>query len=281
MKANKFWNLVVVSVMVFCAMVSFGSCSSDDGDDATKEDVRTFNVNDVSFKMILVKAGTFTMGATSEQTGADDDEKPAHQVTLTQDYYMGETEVTQALWKAVTGYSPTSGGSQWSSTYGIGDGYPAYYICYEDVQSFISKLNSLTGETFRMPTEAEWEYAARGGSESKGYRYSGSNTPDNVVWCYDNSDSKTHPVKTKSPNELGLYDMSGNVYERCSDWYSSSYYSSSASSDPEGPTSGSSRVYRSGGWTCDAAHCRVAYRSNYAPSYSDGSIGFRLALSSK
>ena len=251
------------------------------GGDVTPGEPRTFTVNGVSFKMIPVKAGTFTMGATSEQTGAYDDEKPAHQVTLTQDYYMGETEVTQALWEAVTGYSPTSGGDQWSSTYGVGYGYPAYYISYEDVQSFIGKLNSLTGETFRMPTEAEWEYAARGGSESKGYRYSGSNTPDNVAWYRDNSGDKTHPVKTKAPNELGLYDMSGNVYEWCSDWFSSSYYSSSASSDPEGPTSGSYRVGRGGSWNSNAAYCRVAARGINTPSHRYYGVGFRLALSSK
>lgn len=285
MKAYKFWNLVVVSVTVFCTMVSFGSCSRDD-DDVLRgrfnlNEAKTFTVNGVSFKMIPVKAGTFTMGATSEQTGACNDEKPAHQVTITKDYYMGETEVTQALWKAVTGYSPTADGYQWESSYGLDGGYPAYYISYEDVQPFISKLNSLTGETFRMPTEAEWEYAARGGSESKGYLYSGSNNLSEVAWFYDNSSRMTRPVKRRSPNELGLYDMSGNVMEWCSDWYDSSYYSVSASSDPKGPTSGSYRVIRGGGWYDKAADCRVAFRLKSEPWNYGTLSGFRLALSSK
>lgn len=286
-KANKFWNLVVVFIMVSCTMVSFGSCSHDD-DDVPRgrfslNEAKTFTVNGVSFKMMPVQAGTFTMGVSSDYTGVEyDHEKPAHQVTLTKDYYMGETEVTQALWKAVTGYSPTQvEGKQWESTYGAGGGYPAYYISYEDVQSFISKLNGLTGETFRMPTEAEWEYAAHGGSKSKDYLYSGSNTLNDVAWCWDNSGSKTHPVKTKSPNELGLYDMSGNVIEWCSDWYSNFYYKYSASLDPKGPTSGDSRVCRGGSWEDDAMYCRVACRIISVPTVRINSLGFRLALSSK
>ncbi|MDY3847835.1 MAG: SUMF1/EgtB/PvdO family nonheme iron enzyme, partial [Prevotella sp.] len=162
-------------------------------------ETRTFTVGGVTFNMKLVEAGTFQMGSTTGYS----DEAPVHSVTITKDYYIGETEVTQALWKAVTGYSPTSGGSSWSSSYGLGDNYPAYYISYEDVQSFITKLNSMTGERFRMPTEAEWEFAARGGNKSKGYTYSGSNTIGDVAWYTDNSSSKTHTVKTKAANELG------------------------------------------------------------------------------
>ena len=189
---------------------------------------------------------------------------------------MGETEVTQALWKAVTGCSPTSGGSSWSSYYGLGDSYPAYYISYEDVQSFITKLNSLTGENFRMPTEAEWEFAARGGNKSKGYTYSGSNTIGDVAWYADNSSSMTHAVKTKAANELGIYDMSGNVYEWCSDWYGS--YSSSAQTDPTGPTTGTYRVYRGGSWGNYATGCRCANRNYFTPSNQSYNVGFRLAL---
>ena len=166
---------------------------------------RSFTVNGVTFKMKLVEAGTFQMGSTSNSNAS-----PVHSVTITKDYYIGETEVTQALWEAVMGYSPTSGDIYWSSEYGLGDDYPAYHISYEDVQSFLTKLNSLTGLKFRMPTEAEWEFAARGGNKSKGYTYSGSNTIGDVAWYLDNS-SKTHPVKTKAANELGIYDMSGNV----------------------------------------------------------------------
>ena len=233
---------------------------------------RTFTVGGVTFKMKLVEAGTFQMGSTT----GDSDEAPVHSVTITKDYYIGETEVTQALWKAVTGYSPTSGGSSWSSSYGLGDNYPAYYISYEDVQSFITKLNSMTGETFRMPTEAEWEFAARGGKKSKGYTYSGSNTIGDVAWYTDNSSSKTHIVKTKAANELGIYDMSGNVWEWCSDWYGT--YSSSAQTDPTGPTTGTTRVNRGGCWNDLAANCRCAVRYYFTPSSRDYYVGFRLAL---
>ena len=236
------------------------------------EETLTFTVDGVTFKMKLVEAGTFQMGSTEYSR-----EQPIHSVTISKDYYLGETEVTQALWKAVTGYSPTSGGSSWSSTYGLGDNYPAYYISYEDVQSFITKLNSLTGERFRMPTEAEWEYAARGGKKSKGCTYSGSNTIGNVAWYSDNSSSMTHTVKTKAANELGIYDMSGNVCEWCSDWYDT--YSSSAQTDPTGPTTDKRyRVDRGGCWGTNAASCRCAFRFYCPPSYRDYYLGVRLAL---
>lgn len=234
---------------------------------------KTFTANGVSFTMMSVEGGEFTMGATSEQTGYASDELPTHRVTLSS-YMIGETEVTQELWQAVMGYKPTSGGNQWSSSYGLGAQYPAYYISWNDVQEFITKLNSITGETFRMPTEAEWEYAARGGNKSKGYLYSGSNTIGDVAWYTSNSG--THAVKTKSPNELGLYDMSGNVWEWCSDWYGS--YSSNAQTDPTGPSTGSYRVNRGGGWCFKVTYFRVASRYGYTPSSRTYAIGFRLAL---
>ena len=232
---------------------------------------RTFTVGGVTFTMKLVEAGTFQMGGTEYSS-----ETPIHSVTISKDYYIGETEVTQALWKAVTGYSPTSDGSSWKSSYGLGDSYPAYYISYEDVQSFITKLNSLTGENFRMPTEAEWEYAARGGNKSKGYTYSGSNTVGEVAWYDGNSSSKTHAVKTKAANELGIYDMSGNVWEWCSDWYGG--YSSSVQTDPTGPTTGTDRMYRGGSWFSLATGCRCANRYYDTPSYRYFHLGVRLAL---
>ena len=253
------------------------SSSDGDGDsqpDDSGQETRTFTVGGVTFNMKLVEAGTFQMGSTT----GDSNEAPVHSVTISKDYYIGETEVTQALWKAVTGYSPTSSGSSWSSTYGLGDNYPAYYISYKDVQSFITKLNSMTGENFRMPTEAEWEFAARGGNKSKGYTYSGSNTIGDVAWYTDNSSSKTHIVKTKAANELGIYDMTGNVWEWCSDWYSSSYYSSSPQNDPTGPTTGTDRVYRGGSWGNYATNCRCAIRYYYTPSNRNYFVGFRLAL---
>ena len=238
---------------------------------------QTITVKGVSFVMVPVKGGTFTMGATTEQSGARSDESPTHQVTLS-NYYIGQTEVTQALWKAVMIYSPTIDGLSWRSSWGLGANYPAYCISYNDVQSFITKLNNLTGRTFRMPTEAEWEYAARGGSKRKGYLYSGSNTLGNVGWYDSNSGSKPPPVAQKAANELGLYDMSGHVWEWCSDWYGS--YSSSLQTNPTGPITGSNRVRRGGGWINDATRCRVAFRGSAAPSYRNYDGGVRLALSS-
>ncbi len=145
-----------------------------------------------------------------------------------------------------------------------------------DCQTFISKLNQLTGKSFRLPTEAEWEYAARGGSKSRHYKYSGSNDVGSVAWYDSNSGDKTHPVKTKQPNELGLYDMSGNVYEWCSDWYGS--YSSSAQTNPKGAATGSYRVCRGGGWGRSARFCRVSSRNYDAPGGRDSYLGLRLAL---
>lgn len=239
---------------------------------------KVFTVNGVTFTMVFVESGTFTMGATAEQQEPSDDEKPPHRVTLTKDFYIGETEVTQALWKAVMGFTPTATGSQWSTECGLGDDFPAYFIGYEDVQQFISQLNSLTGAQFRMPTEAEWEYAARGGSKSKGYQYSGSNNIGDVAWYGINSGDKTHAVKTKKANELGLYDMSGNVCEWCSDWEGD--YISSPAVDPTGPGSGVKRVCRGGSWGYIAGNCRVARRYGYDSSTRGSTFGFRLVLSS-
>ena len=234
-----------------------------------------FTVNGVTFKMIYVKGGTFTMGCTSEQ-GSDcyGNEKPSHQVTLS-DFYMGETEVTQALWQAVMGNNPS---------YFKGDDRPVESVNWNDCQEFIHKLNQLTGKTFRLPTEAEWEYAARGGDKSRGYKYAGSNTIGNVAWytvnCHDKGsnspDYGTHPVKGKQANELGLYDMSGNVWEWCTDWYGS--YSSSSQTNPTGPSSGSLHVLRGGSWTCSARRCRVADRNGYSPGVRIINDGFRLSL---
>ena len=235
-------------------------------------ETRTFTVGGVTFNMKLVEAGSFQMGTSTGEVY----EKPVHSVTITKDYYIGETEVTQALWEAVTGYSPTSFGSAWSDAEGLGDNYPAYYISYEDVQAFITKLNSMTGENFRMPTEAEWEFASHGGNKSMGYTYSGSNTISDVAWYRENSSDKTHPVKMKSANELGLYDMSGNVYEWCSDWYG--FYNSYAQTNPTGPDTGSYRIYRGGCWNMPQVYCISAHRNYSRPSIRDNDIGFRLAL---
>jgi formylglycine-generating enzyme required for sulfatase activity len=216
--------------------------------------------------MMRVDGGTFSMGATSEQKEPWDDEKPVHQVTLST-YYIGETEVTQALWKAVMGSNPANF---------KGDNRPVENVSWNDCQTFIKKLNSLTGENFRLPTEAEWEFAARGGSKSRGYQYSGSNNPSSVAWYDDNSGSQTHDVKTKSPNELGIYDMSGNVWEWCQDWYGK--YSSTSVTNPIGAASGSYRVCRGGSWSHDAGFCRSAHRNNNTPGRQFNRLGLRLVL---
>ena len=236
---------------------------------AMRKDEETFTVNGVSFTMKLVEGGTFQMG--SNDSDAERDEKPVHSVTLS-NYYIGETEVTQALWKAVMGSNPSSF---------KGDNMPVEQVDWYDCQEFIRKLNQKTGKSFRLPTEAEWEYAARGGKKSKGYKYAGSNNIGSVAWYTDNSGSKTHVVKGKSPNELGLYDMSGNVYEWCSDWYSSDYYGESSSVSPQGPPSyGSGRVLRGGSWIGIAGHCRVSCRYHFSPGPNGlGIYGFRLCLS--
>lgn len=227
----------------------------------------TFTVKGVSFTMVPVEGGTFQMGATLEQ-GSDAyyDEKPVHNVTLS-NFSIGQTEVTQALWTAVMGSNPSSY---------KGNNLPVECVSWNDCQTFITKLNQLTGKNFRLPTEAEWEYAARGGKQSKGYKYSGSNTIGDVAWYTENSSSKTHTVATKLPNELGLYDMSGNVYEWCLDWYGA--YSSSAQSNPTGVSSGSYRVLRGGGRDYVAGFCRVSCRNRSTPSNTSDYLGFRLAL---
>lgn len=218
--------------------------------------------------MVYVSGGTFTMGATSEQgSDADGDEKPTHSVTLSS-YYICKYEVTQALWRAVMGSNP----SRFK-----GDNLPVEQVSWNDCQIFINRLNSYTGRNFRLPTEAEWEFAARGGNHSRRYKYSGSNYIGDVAWYYRNSDNRTHPIGTKQANELGLYDMSGNVWEWCSDWYGS--YSSYSQNDPTGPNSGSNRVLRGGGRRNGAWNCRSSRRFSNSPGISDCSFGLRLVLS--
>ena len=224
--------------------------------------ISTFTVNGVSFNMIAVEGGIFQMG----NPYGDSNQKPVHSVNLSA-YSIGETEVTQALWKAVMGTNP----SKWQ-----GDNLPVEKISWDDCQTFITKLKLLTGKKFRLPTEAEWEFAAKGGTKSQSYTYSGSNKLSDVAWYKDNSSSMTQEVGTKSANELGIYDMSGNVSEWCQDWYEA--YSSSAQSDPTGPISGSYRVFRGGGWLSSAGGCRTSSRSSSTPEDTGSDLGFRLAL---
>ena len=243
------------------------NASSSDNKSPASSNVLPITVKGVTFNMIKVDGGTFTMGATSEMTQSWDDEKPIHEVTLSS-YYIGETEVTQKLWKAVMGNNPS---------YYKGDDLPVSRVSWNDCQTFIRKLNELTNRRFRLPTEAEWEFAARGGNKSNHTPFSGSSNIDDVAWYVGNSGTKPHPVMTKKPNELGIYDMSGNVCEWCQDWYGN--YNRNAQTNPAGPASGSYRVNRGGGWYYKARICRSSCRSKTWPdSNIDHYLGFRLVL---
>ena len=225
-------------------------------------------LNKLINNMVYVSGGTFTMGDTSEQgSDADDDEKPTHSVTLSS-YYICKYEVTQALWRAVMSSNPSNF---------KGDNLPVECVSWNDCQTFINRLNSYTDRNFRLPTEAEWEFAARGGNYSRHYKYSGSNYISDVAWYDGNSGNRTHPVGTKQANELDLYDMSGNVWEWCSDWYGS--YSSYSQNDPTGPNSGSNRVGRGGSWYGSAWFCRWSNRGDITPGSRYDGLGLRLVLS--
>ena len=232
---------------------------------------RLVQVGDVQFEMVYVEGDTFRMGATEEQgEDAYDDEKPVHRVTLSS-YLIGKHEVTQALWEEVMGSNPSYNKQ--------GGDYPVEHVSWDDCQEFIGKLNARTGMQFRLPTEAEWEYSARGGNRSKGYKYAGSNNLDEVGWYGDNSDEHTHPVGRKKPNELGLYDMSGNVVEWCQDWYGD--YTEESQTNPVGPQSGKwgYRVLRGGSSWGNARYCRVSNRFGSVPGSRGGIGGLRLVLS--
>ncbi|MCL2291024.1 MAG: SUMF1/EgtB/PvdO family nonheme iron enzyme [Bacteroidetes bacterium] len=226
----------------------------------------TVTVINAEPELIRVEGEPFTMGCTEEQ-GDDcrDREFPRHQVTLNS-FYIAKYTVTQKQWEAVMGANP--------SEY-RGEDLPVVGVSWGDVQLFIVKLNTLTGKNYRLPTEAEWEYAARGGNQSKRYKYSGSNNLNEVAWYYDNSSDQVHPVGNKKPNELGIYDMSGNVFEWCSDWYSD--YTNTPQVNPTGPAVGTDRILRGGCNSSLARNCRVAFRSYTTPSARLTNVGFRLA----
>jgi len=222
-----------------------------------------------NIEMVYVAGGTFTMGASDYDSEAHSCEKPAHSITLS-DYYIGKYEVTQKQWVEIMGSNP----SWWK-----GDNLPVENVSWNDIQEFLRKLNAKTGKNYRLPTEAEWEFAARGRNSSRNYKYSGSNDIGTVAWYDGNSGDKTHPVGTKQPNELGIYDMTGNVLEWCHDWFDSNYYSKSPSSNPKGPSSGASRVLRGGSWNFSARYSRVPDRSHSTPDDRYSFSGFRLASS--
>ena len=223
-------------------------------------------------EMVFVEGGTFLMGCTSEQGG---DCPYGNQLVTVSDFYISKYEITQGQWEAIMGTSirqqRDKANREWPIR-GEGANYPMYYVSWNEVQEFISRLNSLTGKQYRLPTEAEWEYAARGGKKSKGYKYSGSNFIEHVAWYKDNSDNMTHPVGSKQSNELGIYDMSGNVFEWCYDWYGA-YGGSGSKTNPIGPGSGSFRVNRGGSWGIE---CGVSFRNSDASVSRGDYLGFRL-----
>jgi formylglycine-generating enzyme required for sulfatase activity len=238
-------------------------------------DATTFVVNNVQFKIVAVEGGSFVMG--SGANDAKSDQKPAHKVTVS-DFSIGQTEVTQELWQAVMGSNP----SEFS-----GKNLPVDNVTWEECQVFVARLNKLLHESgklasdkaFHLPTEAQWEYAARGGKKSKGYRYAGSDDINAVAWTRDNANDMTHPVASKRPNELGLYDMSGNVWEWVQDYYSP--YDGAEQTNPTGPASNTGRVVKRGGswYYAPEYYFRTSFRYGYYTSISDSSIGVRLCLS--
>ena len=226
-----------------------------------------FIAHNVMIEMVRVEGGTFTMGATAEQASdAFSDELPTHKVTLSP-FLIGKYEVSQTLWLAVMGENPSVN---------TGINLPVDNVTWNECQTFITKLNELTGKNFRLLTEAEWEYAARGGNKSKGYKYSGSNNLGDVAWYIDNSNNTSHAMGTKAPNELGIYDMTGNVMEWVSDWKGS--YSSGAQTNPTGPDSGTYRVNRGGSYGNVERLSRTTNRNSIDPNMSSKTMGLRLCL---
>jgi formylglycine-generating enzyme required for sulfatase activity len=263
MKKNTLITIMAIATLLSAVFVLL---LLNRGNDSPPHD----ETNEPAIEMVFVQGGVFTMGCTEEQ-GDDcvEGENPAHQVTVS-DFYIGKYVVTQAQWKAVMTNNPARF---------KGDNLPVESVSLNDVQEFINRLNAQTGKLYRLPTEAEWEFAARGGNSTMGYKYSGSNTVDDVSWYKDNSANATHPVGTKSPNELGIYDMNGNVYEWCNDWYG--MYTKSAKTDPTGVSSGSHRVIRGGGWSSTAKYARAASRYISTSESRNSNLGFRLAYGSE
>ena len=232
---------------------------------------------DINMKMIWVEGGDFLMGCTSEQGNCSSDEQNVRRVTV-DGFYIGMLEVTQSQWEKVVGTSISQQrnkkGSDYS-LYGVGPDYPMYYVSWDEAMEFCRLLSNKTGRTYTLPTEAQWEYAARGGNKNEGAKYAGSNMIDAVAWYTDNSGSSTHIVGSKRANALGIYDMSGNVWEWCKDWYASSYVSYDTN-NPVGPSSGANCVCRGGSWSGNASYCRVAYRNYGSPGDRCYDLGFRV-----
>lgn len=254
--------------------------------DSTNKNIIFTLPNGPSFEMVFVQGGTFTMGCTEDQKGkCENDALPAHQVVLT-NFYAGKYEVTQALWKAVMGTTVEQqckmAGQH--NVYGVGDDYPMYYIHFREATTFCENLNQILanqlpeGYEFALPSEAQWEYAARGGVKDEPSMYAGGKFASDVAWYEGISEHSSHPVGQKQPNELGLYDINGNVWEWCQDWYDEDFYKHSVLQDPVNANCAANRVYRGGSWDYEAKLCRVSMRFYGAPSGRTINLGIRLVL---
>ena len=225
---------------------------------------------DIDLTMISIPSGSFEMGCPDGDSDCWSAESPQHTVSISS-FKMSAYEVTQGQWEAVMGSNPSIFDS-------CGSDCPVEQVSWNDIQDFIDELNAQTGKNYRLPTEAEWEYAARAGTTTKWYCGDSESCLDDIAWYYDNSGNKTHPVGQKTPNAWGLYDMSGNVLEWVQDWYDRYYYDTSPSTNPEGPSSGSLRMLRGGSWYDSASFCRSSIRLSSFPSSGIIYVGFRLAL---
>jgi formylglycine-generating enzyme len=259
------WILAILFLLGVVGITATQYLRTDNGITATQNS----ETDNIEMKFVYIPGGCFQMGDTFGDGNSD--EKPVHEVCVSE-YYMGKYEVTQGQWKEVMGNNP-------SEYKNCGDSCPVENVSWNDVQEFIRKLNNKSGKNYRLPTEAEWEYAARsGGKREKWAGTSSESSLEDYAWYNDNSGSKTPPVGQKQPNGLGLFDMTGNVVEWCSDWYGDDYYKYSPRDNPSGPSSGSSRVFRGGSWGHDAAYARAALRFRNGPDFRNSILGFRLVL---
>ena len=277
-KRSKLWLWLLLLLIAVGGFVGYMMSGGDEPEPTNYPELTNYTdytetAYGVDMSMVWVEGGSFDMGSNSGY----DDERPVHRVTLA-GYWIGATEVTQAQWESVMGTDIRQQRDKagYSSLYGEGSNYPMYYVNYDEAKEFCRRLSERTGRTYTLPTEAQWEYAARGGRDGvrDNYTYSGSNSIGSVAWYDGNSGNSTNPVGRKSPNQLGLYDMSGNLWEWCLDYYGS--YSSSSQTNPTGPSSGDSRVLRGGGWDDYESVCRVTFRFNFNPSNRFNGGGFRV-----
>ncbi len=269
-------RIVMLAVLLCGVSMGFAQSSPLSG----REALYIENAYGIDMKFVWVEGGTFSMGCTIEQGGnCEPDETNVRNVTV-DGYYIGQFEVTQEQWEKVMGTTVVEQRNKvdfsWSLA-GIGPDYPMYYVSCEEAMYFCKILSYQTGRNFRLPTEAEWEYAARGGNKSSKTRYSGSNNVDDVAWYGANSGRVSHPVGTRSANALGIYDMSGNVWEWCSDWYRSKY-DSNDTNNPKGPSTDSNIVGRGGSWSSGVTYCRVSYRNFSTSSDRSYNLGFRIVM---